>query len=57
MNGNLREDIQLLDDKKVFYTSGHHVVKYSMVDKTQTFITGNDLFAAITAICISPKRT
>ena len=51
----MREDIQLLDDKKIFYTAGVYVVKYSMGDKTQTFFGNKEDYHAITAIGISKQ--
>ena len=56
-NGDLREDIQLMGDKKLFYTAGHQVVKYDMVTNSQAFLPGNKDYSKITAICVSPKRT
>jgi WD40 repeat protein len=56
VNGELKDNIFLLEDHRVVYPAGHNVVVYNMEDKSQYFYAGSEGSEGITAITVSPGK-
>lgn len=40
VNGQMRNNLHLVDEQKLLYVAGHNVVVYSIDEKTQYFLQG-----------------
>lgn len=56
INGELKNNLFLLEDHRVVYTAGHNVVVYNTEDKSQYFYAGSEGTKGITAISLSPGK-
>ena len=41
MNGELKNNLYLLEDHRILYSAGHNIVLYNTEDKSQYFLPGN----------------
>ena len=56
VNGNLRNNLHLVDEHKLLYTSGHNIVVYSNEEKNQYFLQGQEGTEKITTIGVSKSK-
>jgi len=56
VNGEIPNNLTLIDDRKIMYLAGHNVVIYNMDDKTQYFIPGSENSSGINFITTSPTK-
>lgn len=56
INGELKNNLFLLEDHRIVYTAGHNVVVYNTEDKSQYFYSGSEGTKGITAISLSPGK-
>lgn len=40
MNGELRQNLYLIEDHRLMYTAGHNIVIYNVEEKSQVFLQG-----------------
>lgn len=55
INGQLKQNVHIVEDKKVMYVAGHNVVVYNPDEQSQTFIPGTEGTEGITHISVSNK--
>ena len=53
VNGEIRNNLHLIEEHKLLYTAGHNVVVYSTDEKNQYFLPGQEGTEKITAIAVS----
>jgi len=53
INGNLRQNLHVVDGKKLLYVAGHNVIIYNPEDKTQYFIPGSEGTEGINHVSVS----
>ena len=53
VNGELKNNLYLVDEHKILYTAGHNVVVYSTEEKNQYFLAGSEDVEKITCIAVS----
>ena len=56
VNGELRNNLHLVDEHKLLYTAGHNVVVYSMDEKNQYFLQGSENVEKISTIAVSKSK-
>ena len=56
VNGEIPNNMFLIEDRKVMYLSGHNVVIYNTDDKTQYFIPGSENSSGINFVNISSTK-
>jgi len=56
INGELKNNLFLLEDHRVVYTAGHNIVVYNTEDKSQYFYAGSENTKGISAISLSPNK-
>ena len=56
INGQLKNNLFLLEDHRIVYTAGHNVVVYNTEDKSQYFYSGSEGTKGITSISLSPGK-
>ena len=56
VNGELKNNLYLIDETKLLYTAGHNVVVYSTDEKNQYFLQGSEGTEKITTIAISKQK-
>jgi hypothetical protein len=55
-NGEIPNNLFLIDDRKIMYLAGHNVVVYNTDDRTQYFIPGSENSGGINYIGLSPSK-
>ena len=50
VNGELRNNLYMVDEHKILYTAGHNIVVYSTEEKNQYFLQGSENVEKITNI-------
>jgi hypothetical protein len=53
VNGQLKNNLHMIDEHKLLYVAGHNVVVYSTDEKNQYFLEGSENVEKITAIAVS----
>ena len=56
MDGELRNNLHLIDEHKLLYTAGHNIVVYSTDEKNQYFLQGQEGTEKITTIAVSKSK-
>jgi hypothetical protein len=44
VNGELKNNLYLLEDHRILYSAGHNIVLYNTEDKSQYFLPGNAFY-------------
>jgi hypothetical protein len=55
-NGEIPNNLFMIDDRKVMYLSGHNVVIYNTDDKTQFFVPGSENSSGINFVTVSQSK-
>lgn len=55
VNGQLKNNVHIVEDKKIMYVAGHNVIIYTPEEQSQYFIPGTEGSEGITAISVSTK--
>ena len=53
VNGQLHNNLHMIDEHKLLYVAGHNVVVYSTDEKNQYFLEGSENVEKITSIAVS----
>jgi len=56
INGNLNNNLFLIEDHRLVYSAGNNVIVYSTEDKSQHVYQGNEESHGITAVAISTYK-
>lgn len=56
VNGELRNNLHLVDENKLLYTAGHNIVVYSTDEKNQYFLQGSEGVEKISTIAVSKSK-
>ena len=56
VDGELRNNLHLIDEHKLLYTAGHNIVVYSTDEKNQYFLQGQEGTEKITTIAVSKSK-
>jgi len=56
VNGELRNNLYMVDEHKILYTAGHNIVVYSTEEKNQYFLQGSENVEKITNIAVSKSK-
>jgi hypothetical protein len=54
--GHLKNNLHIVDDKKLLYVAGHNAVIFNPDEATQFLIPGSEGVECINAIAISPQK-
>jgi len=54
VNGEITNNLHIIDDKQLMYVAGHNVIIYNTDEKSQVFIPGSENTEAINFITFSP---
>lgn len=56
VNGELKNNMYMVDEHKILYTAGHNIVVYSTEEKNQYFLQGSENVEKITNITVSKSK-
>ena len=56
VNGELHNNLHLVDEHKILYTAGHNIVVYSTDEKIQHFLNGQEGTDKITTVAVSKSK-
>jgi hypothetical protein len=56
LNSGIRNNLYFLDDQRIIYPGGYHIICYSMADKTQTYFQGVEGYKGFSCMTLSPMK-
>ena len=56
MNSTIQNHLHFIDQHKICYPAGYHVVEYNLQEKSQAYYTGQDGYRSYSAISLSQQR-
>jgi len=56
INGQIKNNLHIIDDKKLLYVAGHNVIIFNPEESSQYFIQGSEGTECINFITISPGK-
>jgi len=54
VNGQIKNNLFIIEEKKLVYVAGHNVIIYNVEENTQFFIPGSEGTESINFITVSP---
>ncbi|CAD8112856.1 unnamed protein product [Paramecium primaurelia] len=56
LNSNLRNNLYFMDDTRIIYPAGFHIVCYSLQDKSQSYFQGFEHYRGFSCMTLSPMK-
>lgn len=56
MNSSIRNNIYFIDDQRLIFPAGYHIICYSTTDKSQTYFQGIEGYRGFSCMTLSPMK-